>query len=305
VTPDARHPRLLAVDLGQSGSRIRTSDGVEFMEGPAFDQQAGLLVSIERTLTAAGSPQADVVILSLTGLRGEVPEPTAIGQGCGVITGAQTVGIADDGLAAHVGALHGADGVVLAVGSGVAVVARRGARACHRDGNGPVAGDDGSGFWIGREGLRAAVRASEDRGPSTRLVGDIERSHGALRGAIRSQSDGETMRWCITIARVVLEAAAHGDDVAMAIRAEAAARLAATAASAWRAVGQSDGPVRYSYTGGVMADAHLRVALHEHLLGLLPHAEFQPALGDNLDGALLIGRSLQQPVPPLLTWWNR
>ena len=53
-----------------------------------------------------------------------------------------------------------------------------------------------------------------------------------------------------------------------------------------------------------MADAHLRAALDEHLVALLPLAVLQPALGDNLDGALTIGRSPRHQIPPLLRWWT-
>lgn len=299
-----RSERLVSVDIGQSGSRVRSSDGLNFSGGPAFHQRDGVVASVERAIAAAGAPPADIVSLSLTGLRGDVPDPTEIGVRCRELTGARAVAVADDGYAAHVGALGGADGVVLTVGSGVAVVARCGERASHRDGDGPVLGDDGSGFWIGREGLRAAVRASEDRGPSTRLLEVIESAYGPLRTTIHTRSNVDAMRWCIDVARLVLQTAAESDPVAVAIREEAARRLAATAASAWRAVASPHDPVRYSYTGGVMADAHLRAALDEHLVALLPLAVLQPALGDNLDGALTIGRSPRHQIPPLLRWWT-
>lgn len=303
--PDAIETELVVIDIGQSGSRLRATDGADYRNGPAFDAQLGVLASIERTLLAAGTPQAGVLVLSLTGLRGEAPDPSAIGRRCAELTGARAVGIADDGFAAHAGALGGADGVVLAVGSGVAVVARNADLACHRDGDGPVLGDDGGGFWIGREGLRAAVRASEDRGPATRLVADFEADNGPLRTAIRTKSDGEAMRWCITAARQVLEAAAGADPVAMSIRNRAATYLAATAASAWRAVGSPSEVVRYSYTGGVMADEQLRAALHAQMLEHLPHAVCHAPAGDNLDGALAIGRAPHDQIPPLLRWWHQ
>ena len=103
----------------------------------------------------------------------------------------------------------------------------------------------------------------------------------------------------------MLHLAATGDAVAQRIRDTAAARLADTAAAAWRAVGAADAHVPVSYTGGVMADAALRSALAEHLGKLLPNAEWRTALGDNLDGALLIAGSAPQDVPPLLRWWLR
>ena len=296
--------RLVAVDIGQSGSRVRSSDGFEFSGGPAFDQHTGIVATIERALAAANAPRADVLSLSLTGVRGRVPDPQEIGELCHAITGATSVAVADDGLAALAGALGGEEGVVIAVGSGVVSVGRSGARASHRDGDGPIFGDDGGGFWIGREGLRAAVRASEDRDHPTRLVADIEGAYGPIREAVHSRSDRDAMRWCIEVARLVLTAAAQGDAVAMHIRDEAGDRLAATAASAWRVVGAEDAPVRMSYTGGVMADPHLRERVAAQVRTLLPNVRWQAPLGDNLDGALAIARADQRDIPPLLRWWH-
>ena len=297
--------RLVAVDIGQSGSRVRTSDGIEFLDGPAFDAAHGVLASVERTIKASGITQADIIALSLTGLRGDVADPRAFGERCAAMTGAHAVAVADDGYAALTGAIGADDGVVLAVGSGVAVVDRHGSQAAHRDGDGPILGDDGGGFWLGRAGLRAAVRASEGRGPETLLLTLAEELHGPVRGLIRSGADAETMRKCIAFARSTLQAAASGDAIALHIRAVAAARLADTATAAWRAVGSTDATFVASYTGGIMADTGLRDAVAAELLARLPHARWQAARGDNLDGALAIAGGDRSDVLPLLKWWQR
>ncbi|MCT7357321.1 ATPase, partial [Streptomyces sp. 15-116A] len=48
------------------------------------------------------------------------------------------------------------------------VAGRRSVRVV--DGHGWLLGDEGSGFWLGREALRAVVRAIDGRGPRGRLV---------------------------------------------------------------------------------------------------------------------------------------
>jgi N-acetylglucosamine kinase-like BadF-type ATPase len=47
------------------------------------------------------------------------------------------------------------------------------------DGHGWLLGDDGSGFWLGREAVRAALRALDAGEPPGRLVGAVLRELGA------------------------------------------------------------------------------------------------------------------------------
>jgi len=68
------------------------------------------------------------------------------------------------------------DGTVLIAGTG----ATAGAVTDHRvtrtaDGHGWLLGDDGSGFWLGREAVRAALRTLDAGEPPGRLVGSVLR----------------------------------------------------------------------------------------------------------------------------------
>ncbi|WP_202233051.1 N-acetylglucosamine kinase [Actinacidiphila reveromycinica] len=78
-------------------------------------------------------------------------------------------GDADVALAAAPGAPR--DGLVLIAGTG-AIAARLagGRRAAVSDGHGWLLGDEGSGFWLGNHGTRAALEALDGRGPWTALV---------------------------------------------------------------------------------------------------------------------------------------
>lgn len=70
-------------------------------------------------------------------------------------------------LAAHAGSGAGA---VLLVGTGSIALAQDGEGSQWRVGGyGHLAGDEGSGFWVGRAGLAAALRAFDGRGPGTGL----------------------------------------------------------------------------------------------------------------------------------------
>lgn len=74
---------------------------------------------------------------------------------------------------------HPADGLALVAGTG-AVAARITSRACTETagGDGWLLGDDGSGFWIGREAVRAALRMADGRGGPTALAASVGQALG-------------------------------------------------------------------------------------------------------------------------------
>lgn len=298
-------PAIL-VDLGQSGCRVRTPDGRHLELALHYGSGASLTDTVAHILQASDVGTASEAGLSLTGLRGVAPDPRELGELCRAMVGAQRVAVADDGLAGLFGALAGADGIALAVGSGVSVVAKCGDRTAHRDGAGPVLGDDGGGFAIGREGLRAALRAAEGRGPDTAILAVAEARYGALREANRSHSDAEITRWCIDMAHPVLMCAEAGDPVASAIRGEAAQRLADSARAAWLAAGGTEEQaLTVSGTGGVLRNAAMRSGILHALHANLPAATWQDPEGDNLDGIRRIVDTHPADLWPLLRWWTR
>ncbi|MER5445135.1 BadF/BadG/BcrA/BcrD ATPase family protein [Streptomyces sp. NPDC002766] len=72
-----------------------------------------------------------------------------------------------------------ADGLALVAGTGAVamrITDRR--RAFTVDGDGWLLGDDGSGFWIGREAVRAALRMADGRGPATVLAEAVGQALG-------------------------------------------------------------------------------------------------------------------------------
>lgn len=83
-----------------------------------------------------------------------------------------------------------ADGLALVAGTG-AVAMRITGRRCTAtvDGDGWLLGDDGSGFWIGREAVRAALRMADGRGPATLLAGSVGQALG-LPAEVLPYADG-------------------------------------------------------------------------------------------------------------------
>jgi len=83
-----------------------------------------------------------------------------------LIPGAQII-IESDAFIASIGAIGIDPGILLIAGTGSIVIGREKDRTMFRVGGwGPYFGDEGSGFWIGREAIRAALRSVDSQAPS-------------------------------------------------------------------------------------------------------------------------------------------
>ncbi|WP_246101205.1 N-acetylglucosamine kinase [Streptomyces cyaneus] len=84
-----------------------------------------------------------------------------------------------------------ADGLALVAGTG-AVAARITARACTTTagGDGWLLGDDGSGFWIGREAARVVLRMADGRGGPTALAASVGRTLGVPEDVLPGEVSG-------------------------------------------------------------------------------------------------------------------
>jgi N-acetylglucosamine kinase-like BadF-type ATPase len=82
--------------------------------------------------------------------------------------------VVNDALIALVAGAKDAPGIVIIAGTGSIAYGRNAAGdAARAGGRGHMIGDEGSGYWIGREALAAVMRASDGRGPATGLTREI------------------------------------------------------------------------------------------------------------------------------------
>jgi len=89
-----------------------------------------------------------------------------------------TIIVESDAFIASIGAIGVDPGVLLIAGTGSIVIGRDAKRSMFRVGGwGPYFGDEGSGFWIGREAVRAALR-SMDSQERPEFAGRIAQSLG-------------------------------------------------------------------------------------------------------------------------------
>jgi N-acetylglucosamine kinase-like BadF-type ATPase len=153
---------------------------------------------------------------------------------------ARRVRVISDAQAALLGALGGRPGVLLLAGTGSIVVGRDGRSRWSRAGGlGPLVGDEGSGFWLGREWLKATA-------------GD-----GGLPAALRVVHAADPVKTIAALAPRVIARARRGDPRARRIVREAQQHLAAGALEVTRALRLRQ-PVDASWAGRVLANPWFR-----------------------------------------------
>ncbi|MFI6644001.1 N-acetylglucosamine kinase [Streptomyces sp. NPDC050504] len=318
---------VLGVDSGGSGLRIALGPVSEpgaaahtvasrepVRTGPAgIDAQhllGQLLPAVRELLERAGSPTPDAVGSGGVAPGAVVIDAVAIGA-AGTATlgdrlraelpgalrdalGVRRLALAADAVTAYAGALGQRRGAVVAAGTGMIALGTDLTEAGgwrRADGWGHLLGDCGSGAWIGRAGLDAALRAHDGRrGGSGALLARMEAvlgTAGELPGLLYPRTDRAAV--LASFAPEVARCAEDGDAVAAGVLRGAAREIAAAA----EAVCPEDGACEVALTGGVfkMGDPVL-VPVREELALRLPHAAVVPAAGDPLAGALRIAAAL-------------
>lgn len=204
---------------------------------------------------------------------------------------------------AHRGAFLGGGGVFLLAGTGSVALAREGqeGRSERAGGWGWLLGDEGSGYWIGREALARTSRAIDD--PSLpyapfawsllEVLGIVsfrsDRAADLLRDWLRQQAHPRSAIG--NTARLVHDLAVAGDPHAMALLEEAATELATLALTAQKRLSPIAALTAWSYGGSVLGSPHVRAAVTARL-GLAPVAPaLSPLGGAALQAARLAGWS--------------
>jgi N-acetylglucosamine kinase len=207
----------------------------------------------------------------------------------------QRVTITHDAEIALVGGAGRRYGVVLIAGTGaIAYGVNARGRASRADGWGHLLGDDGSGYWIGRAGLRAALQAYDGRGPSTMLQGRLASATGAVDvDALVECVYGE--RWdaaqVASIAPLVIECAQQGDQVAQDILREAGRRLACSVGAVVKQLTMGDEDFDLVLSGGLLTGGSKLWPIVAAAVGeIAPRAAAVAPRHDAATGAALLAR---------------
>lgn len=250
----------LGVDAGGTGTRAVVVDGGAVVAhrsaGPmnvllhadALDRLAAMVA--ETGVRSAG--------LGLAGVRGPA-EARRIETELHARTGADIV-VGDDAEVALLGAFDGGPGIVVIAGTGSAAIARDAAgRTVRAGGHGFLLGDEGAGYWIGREAVRAALRSAEGTGERSEALEAVVASvfGGSLGNVEQRVYAAPTDRRLL--ARLVPVIDSLSDPVVAKIFTAAAQHLAELAEGVRRRVG--DLPV--AMVGGIWNVVALRRAFVE------------------------------------------
>lgn len=281
-----------SVDLGKSRCRVVIDgDGERVARAgvgaPGLAAAGGVECALEAILPLLEGDRLDLIGVGAAGAWLAPHAAQELSSRLAAASGAAAA-VASDVVTAHAGALAGAGGVLLIAGTGAAALGVDADGARLVDGWGPELGDFGSGSWLGREALRAVLRADDALGARTALTAAIAQPVGAPSDIQAWLAQREPLpRRLATLAPLVLDAAADGDAVAGEIVAEGIRLLTATAVAA------STRTADVVIHGGLTDHAWFRASLTSSLQ--TAGRTIVPASGDALDGALLLARRTDLP----------
>lgn len=202
--------------------------------------------------------------------------------------------VTHDAKIAWAGATGGEPGAIVIAGTGsIAYGENAQGEEARAGGWGYIYGDEGSGFDIARQAMRAALREHEGWGPRTALTPALLETTGAANAndALHRLYTAEWPRPRVAeLAMTVDRIAAEGDPVAGDILRYAGQQLAMLAASVRRQLWSEEGtggPVRISWVGGVFQSAML-LDRFRALVSLDGGAEARPPLHSPAAGALIL-----------------
>lgn len=182
-------------------------------------------------------------------------------------------------------------------GAGVLVIGGTGSNTLGRTssgqrftvgGWGPALGDQGSGYWIGHQALRAAVRA-KDFGQPTRILDRVIEFWKAANLAQVVNMAHEAPDFSL-LAPLIVQCAEEGDAVAMEVLERGGRLLGEDAVQAFRQVRRFE-PERpmptIAFIGGILDKvAFVRESMIETIRSSLPTVQILPEVVDAVSGAL-------------------
>ena len=297
---------ILAIDGGATRTRCLAVDRAGTVRGrgeagpanhvlvDAAVVRRSLMEAIDRALTAAALPRSAVRCVA-AGLAGVDYDGAGAEAARGLFEDLDDAvfAIAGDMVIAHLAAFDGAPGVLALAGTGSAIlgIGPDGKRV-KAGGWGPLFGNEGSAYRIGRDALVAAARAYDGAGPPTSLV-------SAIAAHLELRDFRDTVEWAYgsvmdssrvaSLAPVVAVSAEANDRVARGILETAGQQLAEGVAAV---VGRLQlAPPLISYQGPVLGTcAVARDAFVRRLAEVLPDARVVAPKYPPVMGACVLGR---------------
>jgi len=292
---------FLAIDAGGTKTTCLLADetrvlghastgSVKLMRVSEAEASARLRTMLSEVSLAAGVGLGEVTrtCIGLAGLSIDAVREWAERE-IGDVVGGDLLLCGDEEIALD-GAFHGGPGILAIAGTGSNFIGRAIDGTTYRAGGwGPALGDEGSGFWIGQEALRAGFWA-KDRGIATSLLIEIGEFWGTSSlGEIVEKANERPSPDFAALTPVVVKCAEAGDELATAVLERAGAEIAEQVALVALKMTESggNGEVGVAYTGSVLEHIPLvRQSMIEALKVSTPKAKVMESAADSLQGAL-------------------
>jgi N-acetylglucosamine kinase-like BadF-type ATPase len=234
----------LGVDGGGSKTRFLLLDETgrvlaSHTEGPAYHVEIGadalraMLAQGIKTTLRRGGVAASRLTFAFLGLPAYGEDQAALPLLDAAPSGALPAGryrVGNDMVCGWAGALAGEDGINIVAGTGSIAYGEYRGRSARAGGWGELFSDEGSAYWLAREGLRLFSRMSDGRAPRGALYEHVRRHFGLqhdldLCGALYGKSAAQRSQFA-QLSKLVAEAASAGDEQAAALFRQAAHELA-------------------------------------------------------------------------------
>jgi N-acetylglucosamine kinase-like BadF-type ATPase len=305
---------LLGIDGGGTKTHALITDGSFRIVGDGFSGggnplRAGLEEAVAHVEHAIADACAEARI-----------EPADIGSACAAIAGinhpihyytmkdaldeALHIGhleLVTDARAALEGALDGKPGVVVIAGTGsIAIGINESGEQARAGGFGPTLSDEGSGYYIAQQALKAVVSSFDGRSPRTLLARRICDKLGVaspadLPGVIYN-SDSEPVE-IAPLAELVDEAAREGDEVAREILGGAGRELGRLAQSVIEKLNLNHRAFRVACVGSVFRSGEVLLGpFRDAVHSIAPLADVGPPLDSPAMGAVKLAQLQGQEV---------
>lgn len=293
VGVDGGGTKTRAVLADERGKQIAEATGAGSTVKPGeAERSAGVIAGIVRDVLEQADKAgvtARVLYVGVAGV-GRPTEREALHEALSAHDLAEELVIDTDFSVALTDAFGEGPGVLVIAGTGSSAFARGPAGATARCGGwGPVIGDEGSGYWMGRRALSVVAAAADGREPETALT-------GAILTTAEVSETAELIRWAAkatpatiaTLAPAVLSVADGGDLRANSIVSMAVEELALHVRALARQLFTDErASVPVALTGGLLKKgSSFRKRLEHRLKTAVPGAQVHAGEIDAARGAV-------------------
>jgi N-acetylglucosamine kinase-like BadF-type ATPase len=299
---------LLIDERGRVGARHREGSAY-YLETGVEALQAMLAKGIQRSLQQAGitPSQLTFAVLGVPAYGEDTRLLPVLDTLAAPLLPAEHCRSVNDVVCGWAGALAGRDGISMVAGTGSVAYGECLGRTARGGGWGELFSDEGSAYWIAREGLQLFSRMSDERVPKSFLYTKL-RAHFQLQGdldlcAAVYGPPALSRSQIAALAPIVADAARAGDDSARALFTTAAEELADIVHAVRAQLNvPSTARLPVSYSGGMFRFTELLLEPFRDELIRSGHAyDFSPPIlppcaGAALYAAKLAGTPLDPPA---------